>query len=211
MRKNRKKYSLNELSSCMENIEQQDLQAAVGGVQIFSSEGRYLGKVGYNNDIRVVDPGTSWGGLDEMAVYSISVPYSSCHAGIKELVIRSIARHAGVETSIQFVNDGDFIARTRLDNATILVNESKLLFSTDNYYDIFLTMDHENTHVRHLKEDPSLNTSNKAVHIREEIQTTKHTLNHDLYNCASAKFRDIMESNLKILEKEMQSFGSYYY
>lgn len=210
MRKNRKKYSLNELSSCMENIEQQDLQAAVGGVQIFSSEGRYLGKVGQNNDIRVVDPGTSWGGLDEIAVYSISVPYSSSQSGVKERIIRTIAQQAGVEKPIQFVNGKNYLARTACDASVILVNESALLFSTNNYYDIFLTMDHENMHVQHLIENPNI-CDNSASQLRDEFNTTKHTVDHRLFVCASAKYRDMMENNLKVLEEEMQSFGSYYY
>lgn len=210
MKKNRKKYSLNELSSCMENIEQQDLQSAVGGIQLFSQDGTYLGKVGYNNDMRIIPMGFSAAGIDEEGLYNITTPFSSSQSHIKELVIRTISRHAGVETSIQCVSGGNFIARTRLDNATILVNESGLLFSTDNYYDIFLTMDHENTHVQHLKEDPSLNTSNKAVHIREEIQTIEHTLNHDLYNCASAKFRSIMEYYLEQKKSELSDYPYYY-
>ena len=86
MKKNRKKYSLNELLSSMEHVGQQDQQAAVGGVHVFSSDGSYRGKIGMNNDIRI-NPGSSCAGLDEMAVYNVTVPYSSTHAGVKQSVI----------------------------------------------------------------------------------------------------------------------------
>lgn len=210
MRKNRKKYSLNELSSCMENIGPKDLQSAVGGVHVFSSDGRYLGKIGLNNDIRVVDPGTSCAGLDEMAVYSMSLSYSSSQTRVQEEVVRTIAQQAGVEKPIQFVNGKKYLARTACDASVILVNESALLFSTNNYYDIFLTMDHENMHIQHLSENPNI-CDNSESQLRDEFNTTKHTVDHRLFVCASEKYRDMMESNLKVLEEEMQSFGSYYY
>ena len=208
MRKNRKKYSLNELSSCMENIEQQDLQAAVGGIQLFSQDGTYLGKVGYNNDMRIIPMGFSAAGIDEEGLYNITTPFSSSQSHIKELVIRTIARHAGVETSIQFVNGKSYLARAAYDASVILVNESKLLFSTNNYYDIFLAMDHENTHVRHFKENPNLGSSDEATRIREEIRTIEHTLNHDSYYCASKEFRTLMEY---YLEREKLDLSNCHY
>jgi len=109
--------------------------------------------------MRIVLPGMSWSGQDEMSLYNTTTPYSSSQATVKEKVICTIARQAGVETDIRFVSGKSYLARTAYDASVILVNESALLFSTNNYYDIFLSMDHENTHVRHFKEDPSLGSS----------------------------------------------------
>ena len=209
MKKNRKKYSLDELAILAENIETRDQQATVGGIQLFSQDGTYLGKVGYNNDMRIIAFGFSAAGIDEESLYNITTPFSSSQSHIKELVIRTIARHAGVETQIQFVSGKSYLARTAYDASVILVNESKLLFNTNNYYDIFLTMDHENTHVRHFKENPSLGSSDKATLIREEIRTIEHTLNHDLYNCVSQKFRTLMEDYLE--QEKLDLSNCHYY
>lgn len=209
MKKNRKKYNLNELATLIENIEPQDQRETVGGVQLFSQDGTYLGKVGLTNDMRIVSPGMSWAGQDEMSLYNTTTSYSASQASVKQNIIRTIAEQAGVETQIQFISEGTFIARTRLDNSTILVNESKLLFSTDNYYDIFLTMDHENMHVQHLKADPSLSSSDREGLIREEIRTIEHTLNHDLYNCASEEYRTIMENYLEREKSELAKYPYY--
>ena len=110
MKKNRKRYKLDELATQIENIGPKDQRTTVGGIQLFSQDGTYLGKLGYSNDMRIIPMGFSAAGIDEEGLYNITIPFSSSQSHIKELVIRTIDRHTGVETSIQFVNDGDFIA-----------------------------------------------------------------------------------------------------
>ena len=209
MKKNRKKYNLNELATLIENIEPQDQRETVGGVQLFSQDGTYLGKVGLTNDMRIVSPGMSWAGQDEMSLYNTTTSYSSSQTSVKQNIIRTIAEQAGVETQIQFVSGKSYLARTAYDASVIYVNESKLLFSTDNYYDIFLTMDHENMHVQHLNDNPNI-CDNSESKLREEFNTTKHTVDHHFFMCASQKYRDMMEGNLEVLEKDVQSLGPYY-
>jgi len=209
MKKNRKKYSLNELAALAENIETRDQQATVGGVQLFSQNGEYLGKVGLSNDMRIVSPGMNWSGQDEMSLYNMTTPHSSSQATVKEKVIRTIAEQAGVETQIRFVSGKSYLARTAYDASVILVNESQLLFSTNNYYDIFLTMDHENMHVQHLTENPNI-CNDSAAKLQDEFDTTKHTIDHRMFVCASQKYRDMLEGNLEKLEKDLQSLGLYY-
>ena len=201
MKKNRKKYSLDELAALAENIETRDQQAAVGGIQLFSQDGEYLGKVGLSNDMRIVLPGMSWAGQNEMSLYNTTTSYSSSQASIKEKVICTIARQAGVEQPIQFVSGKDYIARSYLGESYIAVNESKLMFSTDNYYDIFLSLDHEKTHFANYYQYPGINLRNDQVKRREEIYTLRHTIDHAFFNSASEKFRTIIEDYLI----EMQS------
>jgi len=201
MKKNRKKYSLNELAALAENIETQDQQATVGGIQLFSQNGEYLGKVGLSNDMRIVSPGMNWSGQDETSLYNTTTPYSSSQASVKEKVICTIARQAGVETQIRFVSGKDYIARSYLGESYIAVNESKLKFSTDNYYDIFLSLDHEQTHFANYYQYPGINLQNDQVKRREEIYTLRHTIHHDFFCCASERFRTIIEDYLI----EMQS------
>ena len=211
MKKNRKKYNLNELATLIENIEPQDQRETVGGVRLFSQDGTYLGKVGLTNDMRIVSPGMSWAGQDEMSLYNTTTSYSSSQASVKQNIIRTIAEQAGVETQIQFVSEKSYLARTAYDASVIYVNESKLLFSTNNYYDIFLTMDHEKAHVEHLKEFPGMNIENDEVKRREEIYTLRHTIDHDFFNYASEKYRTIIENYLIDMQSSIPGQPPIYY
>ena len=58
MKKNRKKYNLNELASIVNSIDHQEQTATIGGYDYYDYQGNYMGSNGAECGIRVIDSRT---------------------------------------------------------------------------------------------------------------------------------------------------------
>ena len=199
MKRNRKKYILNELSKSMESIGPQEQHGTVGGYEVFDTNGNYLGSVGSCNEIRVVREGTN---INHMSLFDLqaSTVLSSCSSDVKQNIIDRIAESRGIG-QVNYGYDSDNRRCGWCDKGAIWFNLNSDFVATGNYYDIVLILEHENDHAQRYYADPQGWYS--ATAFDREFPVLQNTYHNPNFSLAPADFQGMIHGNMVELWKQM--------
>jgi len=135
MKKNRKKYSLDKLSSLMDIIETYEQKQFLGGVRVYTTEGYFLGQIGQSNDIRILDNSRDYTSISENDIYSRTSAFCMASGTTRQAIIESVANDLGMTINFTTMSAN---VMSRYENGQIYVNTAGYLMNRgDNYYDLF--------------------------------------------------------------------------
>jgi len=191
MKKNRKKYSLDELLERMPALPKNDQASSVGGYFCYTADGTFLGQTSGPNEIRIMNPGAeqNWSSSSEYTVMMNSQSLYGQSTQTIMSVMQNIANQAGVTTELRYgdFNDGSAYAAYNRDGRFIGINLYSDGIVVGNFYDLYYTLVHENVHATTNGYDPNM----------AEYMAYSAIYNSSDFNPCSMAFRMQVESQWK--------------
>lgn len=188
MKKNRKKYNLNELASMMTLVDSQEQRSSSGGAFCFREDGTFIGQIGSSSEIRIVDDRIpSFMYTDDYSVQLHSHSLSMASDMQKASVVKSIGEMLGVNVSMGVLGPDGYGSTLYGD---IQFNITAKSFDIGNFYDFYLTIEHEQFHAQQ-RNDPSFNGFTNM----HELEAILHTRSHDYFAFASQDYQDMIIKN----------------
>ena len=204
------KKSLNELAQVMPVLSEKEQDELVGGAQLFTKDGTYLGQVGTSQEVRIATENT----YTQLQSYDLSYQDSlvgNMSSGLSgqsiqtmNKVMNSIAEMAGVETGIivKSVNDTNSYGACQKDGTIYLnLNSPTFQYEGCNMYDFMSTIVHENFHK---------NDKDGGSTAEREIRALQAEQSGSMFYLASKSYRDTVQGNIDDFKRELDQQNTPY-
>ncbi len=197
MKKNRKKYNLNDLSSLMNSVNPQEQATTIGGYDYYDYQGNYMGSNGAECGIRVIDSRTS--------IYSSEASTAAFFASVsdetKRAIVNTIAQNNGIMGEIHFTYNSNQSLGGQCVGGEIYFNMNSKFVQGGNPYDIALILAHEQYHSNQRYGDPV--TYLNASEAEREYAAYLHVYYNPDFWRASGDFQRLIENGINVYGQQL--------
>lgn len=205
------KKSLNELAQVMPVLSEKEQDELVGGAQLFTKDGTYLGQVGTSQEVRITTENT----YTQLQSYDLSYQDSlvgNMSAGLSgqaiqtmEKVMNSIAQMAGIDSGIKIEVKNvqgwtAYGSTTSTGGIWLNANSDTIVYDGCNMYDFMSTIIHENYHLH--------DTTDKRYGDQRELNALYAEQSGYYYSLTSDAYKKENNTNIRKVKEKLENYNN---